>query len=514
MTSKSSSFRTVQANNLNLSSFSSTTINSSELNTSESTSTQSTVGTLDATSVNATNVDTTNLTVSLINGLPPIGAGANATFITASASADLTGERVLVGKNYETTGTDLGSTFEISLKPDLVVLGGTAPSNVPGGTRVGNLLLGDAWFRDGILTNNLLLSSNSSSYVRGTTTACLGLGYTRFQDNSTNTAVLSIGTNAIGTSGSITNNTLIVGNNTITGNIDMSLVAGGNVVSGTMATGGVLIGHGNNLQSGYNIQLGGFLSGYQHVMVGSGSGIINRGGCLFGNNNTITGFIDTGGFFSGFQNSLASGFSVNTGSFVYGRQNSLGANLTSGAIVGGYLNSNTGAINNAAMMLGYNNSCVSMSLGGFMIGRELNRLQTGDSYQLGVRQTLDFANGNGMFITAGAGASVGKKYYNASYPNRYYFGASTGVNNTDIVITTAGKINFASNTSPEFFDSCPSTTIAPTTSDHLARKASVQNCDYTPLNPTYWTDPDPTTLKEAIDRIAAAVSMNGVSPIP
>lgn len=37
---------------------------------------------------------------------------------------------------------------------------------------------------------------------------------------------------------------------------------------------------------------------------------------------------------------------------------------------------------------------------------------------------------------------------------------------------------------------------------------------FTPANPSHWADPDPTTVQQAIDRLAAVVSSGGGTPIP
>ncbi|MEI8315855.1 MAG: hypothetical protein WCG79_10445, partial [Verrucomicrobiota bacterium] len=50
--------------------------------------------------------------------------------------------------------------------------------------------------------------------------------------------------------------------------------------------------------------------------------------------------------------------------------------------------------------------------------------------------------------------------------------------------------------------------IAPTWADLAS-----QNVGYTPANPGYWASP-PASIAEAIDRLAAAVSENGATPIP
>ena len=41
-----------------------------------------------------------------------------------------------------------------------------------------------------------------------------------------------------------------------------------------------------------------------------------------------------------------------------------------------------------------------------------------------------------------------------------------------------------------------------------------QNVGYTPANPSLWAGAPPTSIAEAIDRLAAAVSNNGATPVP
>lgn len=120
----------------------------------------------------------------------------------------------------------------------------------------------------------------------------------------------------------------------------------------------------------------------------------------------------------------------------------------------------------------------------------------------------------GVFI--GGGAQTAGTYYNASFPGVTYLNDTNTPAGDCVSIVAADDVRIASGTGAETrFEvnrpRCSESTLPSTNADDLVSKAFAEA--YTAATPAHWATSAPTTIKDALDRLAAGYNaVHGAVP--
>ncbi|HSH05268.1 MAG TPA: hypothetical protein VLL52_22320 [Anaerolineae bacterium] len=191
----------------------------------------------------------------------------------------------------------------------------------------------------------------------------------------------------------------------------------------------------------------------------------------------------------------------------------MNAPINDGALISGYANQIDGTVNFGGTVMGFQNLITTGLDRGAVIGRENIVLNQSQAYHIGSYQNnaTTPVTGNQIFLTAGPGASIGARFHGTG-ANYNFTDALVGA--SDIVLATTGKIQFASETAAEFYDArpiCDEGTLPTTLANHLVSKAYADA--YSAGTPANWATSAPVTIKDALDRLAAAYNaVHGAVP--